>query len=225
MPQSARMVPFPQAVVFDWDKTLATNWPAVENALNQTLVSEGQDPWTSEEIHLRVRSSARDSFPRLFGDRWEIALNTFKDSFAERQFLDLEPLDGAHDLLTFLQEKQVPASIVSNKLGNYLREEVEHLGWTDRFHAIIGAEDAEEDKPHPAPVDLALKPIGQGRSKNIWFVGDNSIDLHCAHNSGLSAVLVRHAIPSEDAEFERFPPDLHVHDCRALLEVLYEYEN
>ena len=49
---------------------------------------------------------------------------------------------------------------MSNKVGNFLRAEVAHLGWADHFRAVIGAGDATADKPDPAPIHLALQQLG-----------------------------------------------------------------
>ncbi|MCR9255979.1 MAG: HAD family hydrolase [Alphaproteobacteria bacterium] len=214
----------PQAVLFDWDKTLASNWGAVEYALNTALVSQGHDPWTEEEIHLRVRASARDTFPKLFGRNWEEAFQVFRQAFVSRQFIDLAALEGALSLLEHFEAREIPVAVVSNKLGAALRAEVAHLGWERFFVALVGAEDAARDKPDPAPVHMALAPTAVAPGPHVWFVGDSSIDMHCAHNAGLTAVLSRPNIPEADPEFKKYPAHLHVTDCRNLLDVLYEYE-
>jgi len=221
---AARDLSRPEMFLFDWDKTLASNWGAVEYALNSALTSEGHAPWTPEEIHLRVRGSARDSFPVLFGDRWEAAFRTFRNAFYERQFVDLAALDGALTVLEHLADRGVPVGVVSNKLGTSLRAEVAHLGWERFFVSVVGAEDAARDKPDPAPVHMALAPTKIRPGRHVWFVGDNSIDMHCAHNAGLTGVLARADIPEADPAFKAYPADLHVTDCRRLLDILYEYE-
>ena len=63
----------PKAILFDWDGTLVDNWPVIHAALNETLISFGHRPWTLAETMERVSRSQRDSFPLIFGDRWEAA--------------------------------------------------------------------------------------------------------------------------------------------------------
>ena len=60
----------PAALLFDWDNTLADTWPAIHHALAVTFRAMDREPWTLEETRARVRASARDSFPALFGSRW-----------------------------------------------------------------------------------------------------------------------------------------------------------
>ncbi|MBU0723506.1 MAG: HAD family hydrolase [Alphaproteobacteria bacterium] len=209
----------PRAVIFDWDHTLADNWDAIRAALNFTLVSFGQQEWTVEETRARVKASLRDSFPILFGDRWEEARTIFLDHFAQNHLAMLNPLAGSADLLAHLREKGVYLAIVSNKRGPTLRLEVDHLGWRGYFGQVIGAEDATADKPSPIPVGMALAGSGIEPGPDVWFVGDTSIDMECAHNAGCVPVLIRDPYP-DDAALVQFPPRWHAPHCTRVVEWL-----
>ena len=50
-----------------------------------------------------------------------------------------------------------PQGVVSNKDGEFVREEVRHLGWAPLLPVVIGAGDAAADKPDPDPILLALE--------------------------------------------------------------------
>lgn len=209
----------PSAVIFDWDNTLIDSWLAIQDAQNHTLAAFGLEPWTLEEIKQRVRGSMRDSYPLLFGERWREAGEVFYRRFSERHMSYLRPLPGADDLVRELAESGLYLAVVSNKKGDYLRDEAEHLGWTRLFGRIVGAFDAPRDKPAPDPVHLALGGSGIAASADVWFVGDADIDLQCARNAGCVPVLARGAAPEAD-EFEDCTPALHVRDCIALSKVL-----
>jgi phosphoglycolate phosphatase len=73
----------PRAVLFDWDNTLVDNWATITEAFNATLTAMGHRPWTIEETRARVRASLRDSFPKLFGERWEEAKRIYIDTFGQ----------------------------------------------------------------------------------------------------------------------------------------------
>ncbi|MDJ0896036.1 MAG: HAD family hydrolase [Alphaproteobacteria bacterium] len=183
-------LPRPRAILWDWDNTLVDNWDTIGDALNATLTAFGHAPWTMDEVRGRVRASMRDSFPKLFGDRWEEAGALFYRTFAERHLETLKPLPGADDALLAASRAGVYQAVVSNKTGRFLRAEAEVLGWSARFGALVGAGDAACDKPAVEPVSLALEPGGIEPGPQIWFVGDNEIDVACARNAGCTAVLV-----------------------------------
>jgi phosphoglycolate phosphatase len=204
----------PRAVLFDWDNTLVDTWPAIHDALNHTLVAFGHAGWTLGETKARVRKSMRDSFPALFGDRWQEAGETFYRRFAERHLETLIPRPGAADLLTALKDGGAYLGVVSNKKGDILRREANHLGWQGYFGRLVGAFDAARDKPARDPIDLALSGSGVSCGRDVWFVGDTEIDMECARTAGCVAVLVLDESYTDD--FARFPPDGVFGDCRAL---------
>lgn len=202
----------PKALIFDWDNTLVNTWPAIHDAYNHMLVAMGHEPWTLEETQQRVQKSMRDTFPGLFGDRWEEAAKIFYARFEESHIKQLAPHEGAETMLKTLYQKGYYLSVVSNKTGKYLREEADHLGWTKYFTKVLGAGDAQLDKPDPAPVDLALEGSGIARDSKVWFVGDTDVDLECAYNSGCIGVLVRPQPPKE-GEFDAYPPSWYFNSC------------
>ncbi|MBI3513164.1 MAG: HAD family hydrolase, partial [Proteobacteria bacterium] len=180
----------PRAILFDWDNTLVDNWPTIHDALNTTLAAMGHPTWSLAETRARVRASLRDSFPVMFGARWEAARDIFYARFEARHIETLAPLPGAAALLNALHARGVYLGVVSNKTGRYLRKEAAALGWTGRFGRLVGAQDAAVDKPHRAPVDLALADAGMVAGPAVWFVGDTAMDMRCAYAAGCTAVLV-----------------------------------
>jgi len=205
----------PRAVLFDWDNTLVDTWPVIHDAMNTTLGHMGHALWSLDETRARVRRSLREAFPERFGDRWQEAREVFYTRFREIHLERLVARPGAEALLASLAEKHIPLGVVSNKMGDHLRREAEHLGWTHLFARLVGATDASRDKPAVAPVRLALAGSGVEPGGTVWFVGDTAIDMECAHNAGCVPILVCEIAP-EAAEFENYSPRAHFSDCQAL---------
>jgi len=195
----------PTALIFDWDNTLVDSWGSIHDALYQTFTKLGHTPWSMDEVRARVRQSLRDSFPLVFGDKWEQAKDIYLSSFEAIHLKSCHPLDGAAELLNWLAHNaNLPMAIVSNKTGRLLRKEVDYLGWSAHFNAVIGAGDAVSDKPNPAPVFLVRESLKQEQQKNIWFVGDTDIDMECARNSDCYGVLIEQDtgdMPDADISF------------------------
>ncbi|MDP6788282.1 MAG: HAD hydrolase-like protein, partial [Rhodospirillales bacterium] len=83
------------------------------------------------------------------------------------------------------------------------------------FGRLVGAFDAEQDKPAAEPVELALAGSGISRGGDVWFAGDTDVDLECASNAGCVPVLIREDAP-QTGEFKPFPPLWHFPNCLAL---------
>jgi phosphoglycolate phosphatase len=205
----------PRAVLFDWDNTLVDNWAAIADALNTVFAAFDKPVWTVAETKARVRQSLRDSFPAMFGARWEDARDMFYARFRERHIELLNPLPGAGELVAELAASGLYLGVVSNKNGALLRREAGHLGWSGHFGRIVGAADAARDKPAAEPVALALEPWGCAPGRDVWLVGDSGIDMQCARTSGCVAVLVAAGVTNRD-EFQAFPPEIEVSDLNRL---------
>ena len=214
-------LPRPKAVLFDWDNTLVDNWVTITAALNATFRAFDMKEWTLAETKARVRGSMRESFPSTFGERWQEAGEIFYDAFKTRHLETLTALPAAGELLLALKGQGIYLGVVSNKHGQFLRSEAEHLGWQGHFGRLVGASDAPRDKPAVDPVDLALAPSGIARGAEVWFVGDADIDMECAHNAGCVPVMV-HPDPPPSATLHRHPPALQVPGCAELLALLAE---
>lgn len=179
----------PKAVIFDWDNTLVNTWPVIHAALHRTFSQYGLIPWTLEETKQRVAHSARDAFPKLFGDKWEEAGMVYQGHYISSHLAELKTLEAAEEVLDYLKSQGIYLALVSNKKGPTLRKEVAHLGWGHYFAQQIGSGDAPRDKPHPDPVHLALEGSGIVAGPDVWFVGDTSVDLEVAKNTGCVPVL------------------------------------
>ncbi|MFQ5953432.1 MAG: HAD family hydrolase [Kiloniellales bacterium] len=184
-------LPPPRALLFDWDDTLVDNWQTIHEALNATFEAMGRPTWSLQETQRNARRSARDRFPQLFGERWQEAQEIFYDAFRRNHLRTLRALPHAETMLSHLQASGLLLAVVSNKNGDFLRREAAHLGWTGYFRRLVGAADATADKPAKAAVTLALRGSGLSCGPEVWFVGDADIDVECARNAGLSAVLLQ----------------------------------
>ncbi len=202
----------PRAMWLEWDNALVDTWGTIHDAMNTTLTAMGEPTWTFDETRLRVRKALREAFPELFGDAWEKARDIFYDRFREIHLETLIAKPGAADLIQASVEKNIYLGVVSNKSGDHLRREAAYLGWDKYFTRLVGATDAERDKPAIDPVLLALEGSDMTPGSHVWFVGDTTIDMECALNASCHAVLVRET-PPEHEEFGKFFPQSHFPGC------------
>jgi len=195
----------PTAILFDWDNTLVDNWPSITGALNATLSAFNGQQLTEDQVRGMVRHSMRDSFPKMFGGKWDEARTIFYDSFRSNHLETLKPLNGAGDMLRDLKGLGLYIGIVSNKGGEFLRKEIDYLNWAPYFRSAVGAGDAPQDKPAIAPVDMALEASGIERSEAVWFIGDAAVDMECAIAAGCTPIL-RASGDEPEAAFRDCPP-------------------
>jgi phosphoglycolate phosphatase len=168
--------------------------------------------WTSEDTKQRVRVSLATGFQSMFGAEWRRARDIFQAAMRDGHLDHLQPMPGAVAALAAGQGW--PQGVVSNKDGPFLRAEVAHLGWGGHFGAVVGAGDAEADKPDAAPIRLALARLGMSASPEVWYMGDNGLDMQAARAAGVTAVLVGDA--AHDGGVDQAASDLHFASAEAL---------
>jgi phosphoglycolate phosphatase len=188
---NALMTPIepPQAVIFDWDNTLIDSWQVIHESFNRAMQEHNFPLITLEEAKAIIHKSLRDTFPTMFGDKWQDVRDSYYKHHGELHIEQLRILEGAQETLELLLRHNIPAAVVSNKTGHILRKELEHLGWGKYFDKVIGSTDLENDKPAPDPVHHVLEGHSIKDMKSVWFVGDSIVDMQCAKNTGCTAVL------------------------------------
>lgn len=195
----------PSVLLYDWDNTLVDGWTGITAALNATFTAFDRPLWTVDDTRNRVRVSLRESFPVMFGDRWEHARDIFYETLTHQHLNHVSPMSGVPDVLE--AGTAWPQGVVSNKAGAFLRREVIHLGWSRFFGPVIGAGDAAADKPDPAPIHLALSQLGRIADPSVWYMGDTALDMQAARAAGVTAVLIGNA--DHDGGIEHASPRIH----------------
>jgi phosphoglycolate phosphatase len=149
-------------------------------------------------------------FQGIYGARSDQAKLVFADQLEHLRVQYLKPMDGAAELLDVIQEMGLTCGVVTNKKGDFVRREIEILGWQNYFSCLIAAGDAARDKPYPDPLVMAMNQTEVLSHKElVWLVGDTDFDLACARDAGCVPVLIGQAqdlLPSSHfcAQEDRF---------------------
>lgn len=208
-----------RVIFFDWDGTLVDSLPFLHRAHNHVRGHFGFPLWSMEEYRQAMKFSARQLYPRLYGECTDAALEVLKEFVIAHHLDFLEPIDGAAELVRGLHESGIKLGVVSNKRHLFLTREVDHLGLTPYFQAILGAGEAENDKPAADPLLLALSRAGLSPGADVLYVGDTEADLSCATAAGCAAAFLYFDEP-ENPLINKHNPEIVVRDCRALAERL-----
>ena len=180
----------PKAILFDWDNTLVNNWEPIFFAYKETLKKLGLRNQSKDETLKNAKYSLRETFPKIFKDDWIKAKRIFYNNFKKIHLKKIKPIRNAERLLKTINKKKIISGVISNKDGNLLRKEIKKLGWEKYFKVIVGANEAKKDKPSKYPLLLALNKISLKPNKNIWYVGDNEIDVEFAKKNNCSSIFI-----------------------------------
>jgi phosphoglycolate phosphatase len=173
-------------VLFDWDGTLLDSHRADTQAYLAMFRALGI-PWGIEELArhyspdwYRVYRAAR--LPR---ERWEEAGRLWR-RFYRQQNPALLP--GARRVLRAL-ERRFTLALVSSGDRSRVLGQLRRFGLTEFFAARVCSQDARRRKPHPAPLELALRRLRLAPEACV-YVGDAPEDIEMARRAGVRAIAV-----------------------------------
>lgn len=181
----------PQAIIWDWDGTVVSTYEVIRHALLLTLNNfniKGQQ--YDYAMECAGRRAMRDFFPAVFGEDWKKAGDDFYKNFESSHLEKLELITGADEVIKTIASAypEIYQAVVSNKRGDLLRREAKYLKLDGYFKKIIGATDAAHDKPHIAPLLMALEGSQIQLGHDVYIIGDSAPDLELAENANCRAI-------------------------------------
>lgn len=210
----------PHAILFDWDGVFVSDDDHIYESLAQTFQHFNVYLPSQEETMRTFGSSTRDAFPKYFKDYNEEARQYFYATHLQKPLDRLKITQDAEILLKILQEKKIYAAVVSNKRGDAVRAEAEHLAISSYFSRIVGSTDAPKDKPSTDPVFLALEGSGyHPGTHEVWFLGDREIDMICAYASGCTPIEVALS-HSKIEDSSAYLPQLKIRSFQEIIKIL-----
>ena len=201
-------------VIFDLDGTLIDSFEAIREGFNATLPAYNKDPLSLAETKALVGMPLRDTFCELFGEQHADEATTIFRSRYREVFLDMTtPLPHAVETVKDLHSKGYKLAVATNKLGQFSREIIDHMGIGNCITTVVGDGDGVRKKPHPDMLIKILEEVDSTREEAI-FIGDSPVDI----NTGKAAGVMTVAIPTghhshsmlEDAGAKKIIKDLSV---------------
>lgn len=202
-----------QAILLDMDGTLVDAFAPIVRAMNQTLQEFGLKEMS--ELDIRRHTGKGDcSMTALFGEKKEVAGKRFLEIHDEDYFTGVFPLAGADAILNGLEEMKIPVAIVTSK-GQYRAEDqLQHLGWTDKIHTVVGKLDGRANKPDPESLFIACNAL-QIKPENTLMIGDGIADMKAAKRAGSAGIGITASFSadelSEAGAIQTFPTLIEVH--------------
>lgn len=193
-----------QAVFFDWDGTLVNSLPFLVKCHNYAHDKLEKARITEQDFEKYFGMPRDELYQDLYGKDAQKGTELFEEYYTQNHLSNINVLSGVDEMLKAFHEKNIAMGVVSNKRGDFLRQEVEYLGWDSFFKSVVGALDTDESKPSAMPLLKGFELAGVDcEKKNILYVGDTTVDLEAAKNAGCPVALLcfdsADAVPHENA--------------------------
>ena len=182
-----------EAVVFDFDLTLADSVAGATESINWALQQMGHRAVDVERIRRTIGMSLDETLRQLTGVSEPTAAARFRHLFAQRANLVMAgktwlypPVPAA---VATLRAAGLKLAIVSNKFRYRIEQILAREDLLSHFDAILGSEDIGTPKPDPAGLLAAMTRLGVGREK-VLYVGDSVVDAETACRAEVAFVAV-----------------------------------
>lgn len=178
------------AVLFDLDGTLIDTAADFVWVLNQLLTQNQRPNLSYAAIRERVSDGATQMIKLGFAcDEQHPEFAAWKQDFlalyGQNLARESRLFPGMQQVLTELEQNQIPWGIVTNKPRFYSQALLQKLKLS--CDCLICPDDVSKTKPDPEGLIAAAKQLDVATS-NCWYVGDHQRDIDAAHNAGMKSV-------------------------------------
>jgi len=197
MSETPAVTPCTEAVIFDFDYTLADSSRGAIACIGYALAQMDLPPVSDDDACRTIGLSLPETLRVLTGETDPQQGATFEALFiahaAEVMTARTVLLPATRETVARLRHAGYRLAIVSTKYRRRIREVLAREGLTEAFDVIVGGEDVSRTKPHPEGLLHALHTLGDGRPlprECVLYVGDSLTDARAAARAGLPFVAV-----------------------------------
>ena len=182
-----------KGVIFDLDGTLVDSLEDLTNAINAVLKQHGFPTHSVAACQSFIGHGVRDlvvkSLPKEHqNDEW--IQRCFDEMIIEYRgncTVKTRIYDGINDLLDTLTDRGLKLAVLSNKADELTKKIVKALFPKWNFEVVAGLKLEAHKKPNPIVAIEISKKMGIP-VEHLIFVGDTSVDMETAKNSGMHPV-------------------------------------
>lgn len=179
-------------VLFDLDGTLIDSIELIRRSYLHTVEAHGLSLPDPDFWLAGLGRPLRWQFAQFTGDKAEIEamVATYRAYNLAHHDALVTGYQGAVEALAALHARGLRLGVVTSKMRAGAQRGLRWCGFREEwFGAIVGADDVQEHKPHPAPVLRALETLGSS-AKNAVMVGDSPHDLTSGRAAGTRTAAV-----------------------------------
>lgn len=199
-------MPTLRTMLFDLDGTLIDSIRLIIDSYHHTLATHRLPPRTDDDwlrgigTPLRVQFAEWSEHPGL-----EAMIATYRDYNLANHDACVTPYPGVTDAVRRVRAAGIRTGLVTSKNRPGAVRGLRLCELEELMEVIVGADDVVNPKPHPEPVELALRLLGADPETAV-YVGDSVHDMESGRAAGVRTAAVLWG-PFSRAHLERTEPD------------------
>ncbi len=188
-------------LIFDLDGTLIDSSSDIAAAANRTIESMGYARRAVDEIKADIGWGVKTLLERLMPDEppdgIEAGRRVFLDFYGAHLVVDTYVYPGVEETLAHFKALGKKMAVVTNKPVQLSERVLTEFNLRDYFLAVIGGDSFANRKPHPEPVEAALRAAGTPCSEAV-LVGDSPIDCEAGRAALVSTIGVSYGFRARE---------------------------
>jgi len=180
-----------QALLFDWDGTVADSRDAILASFTATFAHFGEAAPPSQVIQPTIGMKLTEAIvrlcPRAAGHEEEW-LAVYREHSLRQEAARTRLFEGMRAVIGTAAGQGLRIGVVSNKSQSGLESAVQRFGLEACIHFVVGTAAGTPRKPEAAMFHRQVRPfLNNTDPSQILMIGDTAIDLVFARNSGIAA--------------------------------------
>lgn len=194
-----------QAVIFDFDGTLANTLPICYYAFQNVFKVYDNKELSSEEIKAMFGPSETGIIKEnLINLNKKEAIELYYEKYLENHSNLVEHNVEIDEMLSHIRDNGIKLGIVTGKARRSLEISLKALQMDNYFDVIITGDDVIKPKPHPEGVIKALSLLGVENNEAV-FIGDSDADIQAGKEANVHTVGVQWLPDYQTVEFKVEP--------------------
>ena len=176
------------AFIWDLDGTLLDSYEAILSGIEETF-AQFSIPYNKEKVReLIIRYSVQDLLEQVAEERnldAEVLNQVRAQSLAEKN-AQVVLMPGAREVLAWADQAGIQQFVYTHK-GDNAFTILRDLGLESYFKEILTSQSGFTRKPNPEAANYLLDKY-ELNPNNTYYIGDRSLDVEFAQNSGLQSI-------------------------------------
>ena len=197
-----------QAVIFDFDYTLADSSNGVLECINFALNEMGLDGVSYDAACRTIGLSLSEAFLTLGEHHEPHRCAEFHQLFVQRADTVMVNHTVLYETVPAtveaLREQGLKLGIVSTKYRRRINEVLKREAVHDGFEIVIGGDDVDYHKPHPQGLIAAMEKL-ECSPESVIYVGDSVVDAEVAKRAGVPLIVVLSGVTPR-SHFDQYKP-------------------
>lgn len=187
-----------EAVLFDFDGTLADTSRGIKNSIKYALSEKHIPVGDESRLNYFIGPPLYDGFSHVYGADERLSeelVSLYRVYYAKSGVYECELYPGVQDMLDGLKKAGLLLGVVSSKPKHFLDMAVPHLGIAPYFTTVVGPDLKNKNADKSFLIRQALERIG---ADSAVMAGDRFYDIEGARRAGVTAVGVTYGFGTEE---------------------------